>query len=60
MTKPRIRLRIVPKPEERPLAPLTRAEKLASAIAFLRERGAYVLDKGARRPSWGVPGSPRK
>ena len=51
--KPHLRLRLVRSP--RPLGPLTRAEKLAVAIKFLRERGLYVLDIGARRPKWGTP-----
>lgn len=57
--KPRIRLRLVT-PANRPLGPLSRAEKLAKAIAFLRARNRYVLDKGSERPAWGVPGTPRK
>ena len=57
--KPRIRLRIVA-PAERPLAPLTRAEKLVAAVAWLRSRGRYVLDQGSRQPKWGVPGEPPK
>lgn len=64
MTKPHFRLRLVVRPEhppavpERPLAPLTRAEKLVKAIAFLRDRkprSRYVLDKGSSKPEWGVP-----
>lgn len=35
--------------------PQTRAEKLAAAIGYLRSRNLYVLDKGAQKPSWGVP-----
>lgn len=58
--KPRIRLRLVP--QQRPLGPLTRAEKLAKAIAFLRTRGRYVLDAGSPKPRWGkaheVPAAP--
>jgi len=53
MGKPRIRLRLVAK--ERPLAALSRAEKLASAIGWLRSRNRYVLDTDSVRPKWGVP-----
>lgn len=28
-------------------------QKREKAIAYLRERNLYVLDKGARKPSWG-------
>ena len=49
------RLRLVPS-QDRPLGPLTRAEKLALAIAYLRDRNLYVLDRWARRPQWGVAG----
>ncbi len=49
------RLRIVREPE-RPLAALSRAEKLAKAIAYLRQRGKYVLDIGSAKPRWGVCG----
>jgi hypothetical protein len=27
-------------------------EKRARAIAYLRQRGIYVLDRGARAPKW--------
>lgn len=64
MQKPRLRLiagrpvsadgkphvRILPKQ-----AP-TNAEKLSAAKRYLRERGIYVLDRGAPAPKWGVPG----
>lgn len=50
--KPRLRL-VTP---ARPLAHLSRAEKLSKAIAYLRERNLYVLDIGAQAPKWGVPG----
>lgn len=53
MSKPRFKLRLVKK--ERPLGPLTRAEKLAAAIGYLRERGLYLLDRGTPRPRWGLP-----
>ena len=53
--KVRFKLRIVPR-ESRPLANLSRAEKLAKAIAFLRERNRYILDQRTQRPAWGVPG----
>ena len=56
MTKPNFKLRLVPR--SRPLAALSRAEKIAAAIGYLRSRGRYVLDAGSRRPSWGVPGDP--
>lgn len=59
MVKPHLRLRLV-KPRERPLAPLSRAEKLAQAIGWLRQRGRYVLDTGTPKPKWGVPGDPPK
>ena len=36
--------------------PKSRADKLASAIGWLRSRNRYVLDKGARKPTWGIPG----
>lgn len=58
MTKPHFRLRLVK--EDRPLAPLSRAEKVAKAIDFLRSRNRYVLDKGAIRPKWGVAGEPKR
>ena len=48
--KPRIRLRVV---ETEP------QDKLAKAIAWLRSRNLYVLDKGSRKPSWGIPGTPK-
>ena len=53
------RLRLV-RPALRPLAKLSRAEKLAAAIAYLRRRGIYVLDQDTPRPKWGVPGAPDK
>ena len=34
-------------------------DKLAKAIAYLRSRNLYVLDKGSKQPSWGVPGTPK-
>ncbi len=52
MSKPHFRLRLVK--EDRPLRPLSRAEKLESAIAFLRERRIYVLDKGSPA-KFGIP-----
>ena len=55
--KPHIRLRLVPS-AERPLGPLSRAEKIAKAIAFLRSRNRYVLDIGSEKPKWGHPGEP--
>lgn len=58
MSKPRFKLHLVPK--QRPLAALSRAEKLAAAIGYLRGRNRYVLDAGSRRPAWGVPGDPPK
>jgi hypothetical protein len=57
--KPHFRLRLV-RQQERPLAPLTRAEKLAQAINFLRSRNRYILDQGAAKPAWGRPGMPHK
>lgn len=51
--KPRIRLRLVA--ADRPLAALTRAEKLAAAIGWLRSRNCYVLDANSRKPGWGIP-----
>jgi hypothetical protein len=49
------RLRLV-KQIERPVDPLPRAvtmdEKRARAIAYLKERGIYVLQKGSRAPRW--------
>ena len=51
MTKPHLRLVRV---KERPLATLTKAEKLANAIAFLRERRIYVLDRGTPA-KFGIP-----
>ena len=54
MSKPHFRLRLV-KPRERPLAPLSRAEKLANAKVYLQQRGIYVLDRGTPRPKWGTP-----
>ncbi len=58
MVKTRMKLRLVT-PAERPLAPLSRAEKLAKAIGWLRARNRYVLDQGASKPGWGVPGLPK-
>ena len=55
--KPRIRLKLVP--TERPLGPLSVAEKRAKAIAYLRSRRLYVLDKGTPA-KWGVPGAVKK
>lgn len=58
--KPHFRLRVV-KTKERPLAPLSRAEKLAQAKAYLQRRrplaplGLYILTKGTPKPSWGLP-----
>lgn len=52
MSKPRIKLRLVP--------PAPATDKLASAIAYLRERNLYVLDKGARKPKWGIAGEPKR
>ena len=49
------RLRLV-RSGERPLAKLSRAEKLAAAIAYLRRRNKYVLDRGTPAPKWGIPG----
>jgi len=65
--KPHFRLRLV-KPRERPLGPLTRAEKLARARAFLQgtgefsylKRNIYLLDPGTPKPKWGVAGDPPK
>ena len=51
---PRLRLHLVK--TDRPLGPLTRAEKLALAIAYLRDRNLYLLDRGTCRPQWGVAG----
>ena len=50
-----IHLRLVPS-QDRPLGPLTRAEKLALAIAYLRDRNLYLLDRDTHRPNWGVAG----
>ncbi len=55
--KPHLRLIRV---KERPLGPLTRAEKLAKAIGWLRSRNRYILDQGAKQPGWGIPGSVKK
>ena len=52
--KPRMKLRLVPA-SARPLGPLSRAEKLVKAIAWLRGRRRYVLDPGTPRPKWGTP-----
>ena len=49
--KPHLRLVRV---KQRPLANLSRAEKLANAIAYLRSRNRYILD-GATKPDWGIP-----
>ena len=62
--KPRFKLRLV-KPE-RPLGPLSRAEKVARAKAYLQRKGEfarlgasiYVFDRGTPKPKWGVPGEP--
>ena len=56
MSKPRFKLRLVN--AERPLAPLSRAEKLAQAKAYLQRRGIYILDQGSPKPRWGTPGEP--
>jgi hypothetical protein len=49
------RLRLV-KPTDRapdkPLRVLTMVEKRLRAIAWLRARGKYVLDKGSKAPRW--------
>ena len=58
MTKPHI-LRLVPA-AARPLANLSRAEKLHNAIGWLRQRGRYVLDQGSTAPKWGVAGEPKR
>ena len=50
-----MKLRLVA-PAERPLAPLSRAEKLARAQAYLQRRGIYILDRGTPKPKWGVAG----
>lgn len=39
--------------------PASRADKLAAAIGWLRSRNRYVLDRGAKKPGWGVPGQPK-
>lgn len=39
--------------------PASREDKLAAAIGYLRSRNLYVLDRGAQKPSWGVPGTPK-
>lgn len=52
MSKPRFKLRLVT--QDRPLAKLSHAEKLASAIAYLRSRNRYILDRTAK-PAWGIP-----
>ena len=41
---------------DRPLANLSKAEKIAQAIGYLRSRGLYVLDQGTPRPKWGISG----
>ena len=51
--KPRVRM--VP---AQPAAK-TMQERLSDAIAYLRRRGIYVLDKGSPKPNWGVPGKGR-
>jgi len=51
MAKPHLPLVRV---KERPLAKLFQAEKIASAIGYLRSRGLYVLDKGTPA-KWGDP-----
>jgi hypothetical protein len=56
--KPRFRLRLV-RTAERPLRALSMAEKRAAAIAYLKQRNLYVLQQGSKRPSWGVPGTPK-
>jgi hypothetical protein len=49
------RLRLV-KPTDRapdkPLAKLTMAEKRLRAIAYLKARNLWVLQKGSRAPKW--------
>lgn len=30
--------------------------KIARAKEWLRQRNAYVLDRGSRKPSWGIAG----
>jgi hypothetical protein len=49
------RLRLV-KPTERapdkPLRVLTMVEKRLRAIAYLKARNLYVLDKGSKAPKW--------
>ena len=50
--KPRLRLVL---PDGRPLANLSRAEKLAQAIAYLQRRGLYIMDRNTPRPKWGTP-----
>lgn len=50
-------LRIV-KPQDRPLAKLSQAEKLAQAKAYVQRKGIYILDKGTPKPKWGRPGLP--
>ena len=63
--KPRIKLRVVPPAVQRPaehipVPVLSDAEKLAEAIAWLRQRGRYVLDRGTPAPKWGVAGEPKR
>lgn len=53
MSKVRYKLRLVTS-VERPLASLTIAEKRAAAIAYLRSRSLYLLDKGTPA-KWGIP-----
>ena len=51
MSKVRFKLRLVQ--SHRPLGSLTIAEKRAKAIAWLRERGKYIMDRGTPTPQWG-------
>lgn len=55
--KPHFKLHLVT-PAERPLGPLSRAEKLANAKAYLQRRGLYILDRGTPKPKWGLAGEP--
>ena len=50
------RLRLCLVKADRPLGPLTRAEKLARAKAWLQSRGRYILDRGTPKPAWGIAG----
>ena len=36
--------------------PKTLEEKRQAAIAWLRERGLYILDRGSKKPSWAHSG----